>query len=106
MQYCPLNEADGRSYSVEDIERVYGIDLFIGEPDWWNKGIGTKAVSLLIKHLCFTMGARRVVIDPHINNPRAIRCYEKCGFKKIKVLPEHEWHEGMYVDCWLMAADC
>lgn len=43
-----------------------------------------------------------VVMDPQTWNKRAIRCYEKCGIKKVKILPEHEFHEGRYRDCWLI----
>lgn len=46
--------------------------------------------------------ADMVVMDPQIKNVRAIHCYEKCGFSKIKMLPKHELHEGEYRDCWLM----
>jgi len=38
--------------------------------------------------------ARKVVLDPHVTKPRAIRCYEKWGFRKVKLLPRHELHEG------------
>ena len=47
-------------------------------------------------------GARAVILDPHDNNPRALRCYEACGFQKIKFLPAHELREGQWEDCWLM----
>ncbi|MEH1834506.1 MAG: GNAT family protein [Nostoc sp.] len=43
--------------------------------------------------------------DNPFDNPRAIRCYEKCGFVKVKLLPAHELHEGEYSDCWLTAID-
>lgn len=29
-------------------------------------------------------GADKVVADPETRNSRAIRCYEKCGFRKVK----------------------
>ena len=47
-------------------------------------------------------GAAAVILDPHANNPRALRCYEACGFRKVKFLPQHELHEGVWEDCWLM----
>ena len=28
------------------------------------------------------MGAEAIAMDPKVNNERAIKCYEKCGFKK------------------------
>ncbi|MBC1219631.1 acetyltransferase [Nostoc sp. UCD121] len=108
LQYCALNDlsqTDRRLYHLEHTDYVYGIDLFIGETDYWNKGIGTKILSAIITYLFEHLQAHKIVIDPHVDNPRAIRCYEKCGFVKLKLLPAHELHEGKYSDCWLMAID-
>jgi aminoglycoside 6'-N-acetyltransferase len=41
-------------------------------------------------------------MDPQTRNTRAIKCYKKCGFKKIKILPKRELHEGEYQDCLLI----
>ena len=81
---------------------VYGMDQFIGEPEYWNKGIGTEYIKMVLDFLRTQKNADIVVLDPHISNPRAIRCYEKAGFKIIKELPEHELHEGKKEDCYLM----
>ena len=81
---------------------VYGIDQFIGEPDFWNKGIGTEFMQLILSYLTNKKDAEIIILDPHADNPRAIRCYEKVGFKKIKFLPKHELHDGELVDCYLM----
>lgn len=80
---------------------VYGIDQFIGEPEYWDKGIGTEFMKILLNYLT-NKGVEIVILDPHADNPRAIRCYEKVGFKKIKFLPKHELHDGEMVDCYLM----
>ena len=88
IQYYPLTATEVRAYGVETIEPVYGLDLFIGEIDGWDRGIGTRVVSALVHYLFDTVGAWRVVIDPRTSNHRAIRCYEKCGFRKIKLLPK------------------
>jgi aminoglycoside 6'-N-acetyltransferase len=108
LQYCALNDlsqTDRQLYHLEQTDYVYGIDLFIGETDYWNKGIGTKILSAIITYLFEHLKAHKIVIDPHVDNPRAIRCYEKCGFVKLKLLPAHELYEGKYSDCWLMAID-
>ena len=44
----------------------------------------------------------RWVMDPMTWNRRAIRCYEKCGYSKARILPQNELHEGEWHDCWLM----
>ena len=105
LQFYPINEDRRVEYDLPpdaSIDGLYGIDMFIGEPGLWNRGLGTRAVSLLLHHLFKVMGARKVILDPNIDNGRAIRCYEKCGFRKTKRLPHHEVHEGVLGDCWLM----
>lgn len=81
---------------------VYAMDQFIGEPDYWDKGIGSRFIGSICKFLRDCKNADSVILDPHKNNPRAIRAYQKVGFKIIGELPEHEQFEGQKVDCWLM----
>lgn len=61
-----------------------GIDLFIGNPDYLNKGYGTK---LLQEFMVFVKGlepqCQAIIIDPATDNDRAIACYKKVGFKTI-----------------------
>lgn len=108
LQYYRLTKADQQDYGNYDMNEsvaTYGVDLFVGEPHHWNQGIGTKALSAALTYLFEHLQADKVLIDPYVSNVRAIRCYEKCGFSKVKQLPEHELHEGIYQDSWLMVAD-
>lgn len=82
-------------------EIVYGMDQFIGEVIYWNRGIGTLLITKMIEHI-HKLGVKIIVMDPQAWNHRALRCYEKCGFVKKKYLPKHEWHEGALRDCWLI----
>ncbi|WP_432363853.1 GNAT family N-acetyltransferase [Sporosarcina sp. UB5] len=103
VQFYPIEEKERRIYGFSDSsEVIYGMDQFIGETAYWNKGIGTKLVEMIVVYLLTEKNADRIVMDPQTWNERAIRCYEKCGFKKVKLLPKHEWHEGEYRDCWLI----
>ena len=83
-------------------EIVYGMDQFIGEPEYWSKGIGSKYTKMIFEFLKKERNANAVILDPHKNNPRAIRSYQKSGFRIIEDLPEHELHEGKKEDCYLM----
>jgi aminoglycoside 6'-N-acetyltransferase len=56
----------------------------------------------MVDYLINTKRADKVVMDPQTWNERAIQCYEKCGFRKVKLLPKHEFHEGDYRDSWLI----
>ena len=106
IQYYSVAESERHEYEIDTIDGVYGVDLFIGKPALWNQGIGTRMLSMLVDYLFDELGALRIVIDPRVSNHRAVRSYEKCGFKRVKVLQNHELHEGEYRDCWLMTIDC
>ncbi|WP_346936611.1 GNAT family N-acetyltransferase [Clostridium sp.] len=100
VQYYYENEK--KDLEIENYETPYGIDVFIGETIYQNKGIGTKALTLLIKYLFEVKNADVILIDPQTWNKRAIKCYEKCGFKAIKILEKREFHEGQYRDNLIM----
>ncbi len=100
----PTDERD--AYRLDgDTDGAWAIDLFIGEPELWGKGIGTRALRATVGYLFDERSARQVVIDPQVTNARAIRCYEKVGFQKVKVLEGYELHEGEWRDNWLMVLD-
>ena len=81
---------------------VYAMDQFIGEPSHWNKGIGTHYVQMICAYLKAEKHASAVILDPHADNARAIRAYQKAGFCVIGALPQHELFEGKKADCLLM----
>lgn len=57
-----------------------GIDQFIGERDMIERGHGSAFIRTFVQQL-FDEGAPRVVTDPDPANSRAIRAYEKAGFR-------------------------
>lgn len=102
-QFYAVDEHERCKYGYGDVqETIYGMDQFIGETDYWNRGIGTLLVNSVVEYLATVCGAGRVVMDPQCRNTRAIECYEKCGFKKVRILPGHEMHEGEMRDCQLV----
>jgi aminoglycoside 6'-N-acetyltransferase len=106
VQTYPISREELLMYGYPESLRVYGMDQFLGEPDVWNKGIGTLLVDTVAYWLLQKQGAERVVMDPRVDNLRAIHVYKKCGFKRIKLLSHRELHEGKYHDCWLMELVC
>jgi aminoglycoside 6'-N-acetyltransferase len=57
-----------------------GIDQFIGEPDMIGRGHGSAFMRHFLERLVGS-GTPRVVTDPDPANRRAVRAYEKAGFK-------------------------
>ncbi len=105
LQYYKITEDE---YEVNDkIELTsykypYGIDLFIGETEYWNMGIGTKILEGMMEYLVKNEKADGIFIDPQTCNKRAIKCYEKSGFKALKVIEKRDLCEGEYRDSLIM----
>ena len=58
-----------------------GIDQFIGEEDYLNRGVGTKAIRIFVEMIMREHEPSSIILDPSPGNKRAIRCYEKVGFR-------------------------
>lgn len=53
-----------------------------------DKGYGTDAVRAFVR-LCFTqLGMKRIWLKTSFFNKRAVRCYEKAGFRHVKLVHE------------------
>lgn len=59
-----------------------GIDLSIGEAELLGKGLGPRIIEAFVETI-FADGAPRIVIDPEPDNARAVRAYEKAGFREF-----------------------
>lgn len=103
IQYYLITEEEIQDYGYGGfVGKIFGMDQFIGEVNYWNKGIGTELIKLMVNHLITLERADKIVMDPQDWNKRTLKVYEKCGFVKKKYLTEHEWHEGEYRDCWVI----
>lgn len=60
-----------------------GIDQFIGEVNYINQGIGTQLIREFVNQLFIDPAIQKVIIDVDPSNHRAIRCYQKVGFKLV-----------------------
>ncbi len=74
-----------RGLFTDEPPGTFCVDLFIADEDYLDKGYGTETIKTFIQFIFQNLFADRIKIDPDINNKRAIRCYEKVGFKKIRV---------------------
>ena len=93
---------DAYGFSHDEAPSVFGMDLFIGDAEAWGKGMGSAFVAGAAEYLVRERGASRIFVDPYVWNVRAIRAYEKAGFRKVRLVPEKELHEGTWQDAWLM----
>jgi len=73
---------------INHIHRTAEIGIFIGDKDYWGKGYGSEALSLLIDYAYQTLNLHNIMLRVYSFNERAIKCYESIGFKKIGVIRE------------------
>lgn len=63
---------------------VWGIDQFLADGDRLGQGLGTAMVSGFVAHLFADPEVTEIRVDPRPDNARAIRCYEKVGFRAVR----------------------
>ena len=91
------------SENDDDDYRSAGIDIYIASR-FQGRGLGTDAVRTLAHYLMDVRGHFRLTIDPAADNARAIRTYEKVGFKPVGVMRRYErgndgtYHDGLLMD--------
>src|SRR3712207_6736211 len=101
-------EADGnlishRSlFNIDETARHCELGISIGDKDYWGRGYGRGAVSLLLDYAFRLRNLRRVWLEVHASNERAIRAYSSCGFVEEGRMREHIWLDGRYLDNGLM----
>jgi aminoglycoside 6'-N-acetyltransferase len=79
---------DGRDpdYQQEFCQpNLRAIDIWIGEPDYLGRGLGTQMMQLALRDHCFAdPDVNAVLVDPMAAHKEAIRFYQKkCGFEPV-----------------------
>jgi len=108
--YLLVAEVGGRVAGVLDFEEVTDPEYHSAGMDigmlsgFTDRGLGTEALRVLAAYLIDERGHHRLTIDPAADNTRAIRAYEKLGFKPIGIARKYErlddgvWHDGLLMD--------
>lgn len=58
-------------------------------PAWYGRGLGTEATRLIVDHGLNTVGLHRITLEVLARNQRAVRAYEKAGFRRTGEILEH-----------------
>ncbi len=78
------------------------LGIVIGERDYWGKGYGTDAMRLMVQYGFEEANLRRVTLALHSYNPRALKSYEKVGFKMEGTVRGETLREGRHTDTYVM----
>jgi RimJ/RimL family protein N-acetyltransferase len=88
---CGLHHVDFKNRSA-----TFGI--FIGDKDYWGKGYGTDATRTLLQFGFEELGLNRVELEVYDFNQRALRAYEKAGFRRDGVHRQGLFRHGAFHD--------
>jgi aminoglycoside 6'-N-acetyltransferase len=80
----------------------WGLDVFVGEEDLVDRGLGTRIVRVACGYMEEQRGASEVVLLTEVLNARAVRAYEKAGFVKDHQVRDHDTRGGERVLSWVM----
>lgn len=95
-----VTAADGRligDLQLQDINwhrREAELRICLGDKGLWGQGLGVEAVTLALQVAFRRLRLRQVYLRVYASNRRAIRCYEKCGFRAVGRLEPRDSTEG------------
>ena len=87
--------------SLEDINwinRTATLGIFIGDKEFRSKGYGTEAIRLILEYGFKYMNLYNIKLDLMEFNERALKCYQKCGFKEYGRRRKCKFVNGKYYD--------
>ena len=91
-----LEQIDFRNQSAS-------LSILIGEKSVWGKGYGTEATALVVQYAFGELHLNRVQLHVYEYNLRAMRAYEKVGFRREGTLQQEHIHDGRFWDTVVMA---
>lgn len=87
---------------IDLVSRHAKLGIMIGDKEYWNKGYGKDIIRTLLSIAFNQIGLNKVKLGVFEYNKRAIKCYEKVGFKIVGVEKEDIYRNGRYYDHYIM----
>ncbi len=85
------------------IHRFADISLFIGKKDLWGQGLGQEAIELISYYALKILNLHKVKSGIYNTNQASLNAFLKAGFEVESIFKDHYWHDGQYVDCYIMS---
>jgi len=89
-------------FQISNIHRRAEIGIFIGEPEYWGKGIGAEAIRLTLDYGFDTLNYRKIVAGVNAPNTRSLGMCKKCGFVEEGHQKEMDFFDGKWTDIILL----
>lgn len=90
-------------HSLDWLNRKAEFGIVIGEPDYWGRGYGTDATRTVLETGFQWLHLHRIYLFVNEDNLRAIRAYERAGFKHEGLQREAVFVRGAYKNLLMMS---
>ena len=95
----PQNELE--AVGLADLpEDLVDIDVLIGEPEFIDRGVGPRSLGLLLTRMRVDPFVTVAGVGTSVSNERAIRAFEKAGFRLYR-----EFQDSEFGSCWYMVVE-
>lgn len=84
--------------NYDSINRTATLGIFIGDKDYRSQGYGTEAIKLILDYGFNYLNLNNIKLDLMSFNERALKCYQKCGFKEYGRRRKCKFINGKYYD--------
>jgi len=92
--YCGLT-------NVSELHRTAIFSIYIGNPDYQGRGLGTDALRSLLLYGFQDLGLNRIFSEVHCKNP-ALLVYLKLGFRVEGIMRQSFEYEGELIDSYFV----
>jgi len=89
--------------SIDYMNQLAELHIMIGDNANQGKGIGSFAVTSILKHAFYDLNLHRIELSVLTSNQRAINLYEKVGFVREGVKRKVKYKNGEFIDMYIYA---
>lgn len=87
-------------HQIDHFHKNADISIVLGESEYWGRGLGTEALSLMVTHAFDKLCLHKVTGGMYASNEASRRLFESVGFVREAVLREHAHSRGSFIDVY------
>ncbi len=85
-------------HNIDWMYRKAELGILIGEREHQGRGYASEALELLLHHCFYRLNLNKIYLRTEEGNERALRAFERAGFRREGVLRQECFREGAYRD--------
>ena len=78
--------------------RFSDLSLFIGEQDYWGKGVATEAIKAISEYAFLKKNINKIIAGIYAINKGCIKAFEKAGYTKEATFKNMRFYNGKFID--------